>query len=123
MRELMDKLSTIVSVQVTPLDARLRVDYDALRQNLNFAVSNGLRVRTIGATTGEFYYHTARESCDIPAVACEQLKGRATVIAGLGNDLDSAIASARFAEECGADVVTIHDPANPFIGAHGYVDY
>jgi len=123
MREIVEKLSTLVSVPVTPFDSNLRVDPDALRRNLQWMLSNGINVFTIGGNTGEFYSLTIEECRDITALACQELRHKATVIAGIGYDTETAIGMARQAQEYGAAVVMVHHPSSPFVTTRGYVDY
>src|SRR5207302_1210233 len=107
MLEIVDKLSTLVSVPVTPFDLNLRVDSDALRRNLQFMLSNGINVFTIGGNTGEFYSLATEECRAITAVGCQELRYKATVIAGIGYDTETAISMARAAQECGAAAVMV----------------
>jgi 4-hydroxy-tetrahydrodipicolinate synthase len=47
----------------------------------------------------------------------------AAVLAGVGHDVVSAIAAARFARDAGADGIMVHQPVHPYVSLDGWVDY
>lgn len=49
--------------------------------------------------------------------------GQATVVAGVGHDVPTAVGAARHARDCGAEMVMVHQPVHPYVSQDGWVDY
>jgi len=71
---------------VTPFDERNRVDYDALRQLVEFHVAAGTDGLVVAGTTGESATLESKEHIELIARAAEYVDGRMTVIAGTGSN-------------------------------------
>jgi 4-hydroxy-tetrahydrodipicolinate synthase len=69
---------------VTPMRPEGAVDYEAWARLLEFHAANGTNGIVIGGTTGESATLREAELRELTARACEQLRGRVTVIAGAG---------------------------------------
>jgi 4-hydroxy-tetrahydrodipicolinate synthase len=81
----------------------------------------GVRVMTPNGNTGEFTALAPAEHATPVRVAVETMSGAGAVIAGIGHDTATAIAMGRSAIEAGADGLMIHQPANPYRSAAGWV--
>jgi 4-hydroxy-tetrahydrodipicolinate synthase len=116
------RLAGVVAIPVTPFDDYGKVDastYGALVRRL---VDAGVEVVTPNGNTGEFYALDEPETqlCLDAAVAAA---GQASVLAGVGHDVATAIRAARHATASGADMIMIHQPVHPYVSADGWVDY
>lgn len=120
---LQDRLRGVVGIAITPFDRSGAIDEAALRANLDYLVANGIDVVTACGNTSEYFSLTDAECRRVIALTCEHLGGRATVIAGVGHDHQTASAQAKHAEDCGADAVMVHHPPHPFLGGFGYMRY
>lgn len=69
---------------VTPMRDDGTVDFEAWARLLDFHAANGTAGVVVGGTTGESATLTEAELRELTARACEQLRGRAAVIAGAG---------------------------------------
>ena len=89
---------------VTPLHDDGAVDYDGLRQLIDWHIAEGTNCIGVVGTTGESPTVTVEEHCEIIRVAVEQCAGRVPVMAGAGaNSTHEAIELSRFAKKVGAD--------------------
>jgi 4-hydroxy-tetrahydrodipicolinate synthase len=116
-------LQSIVGINITPFNSDLSVDFDALGKNLDFLLEQGIKVIVPCGNTGEFSSLTVEESLQIITFAAKRLKGKATLIAGVGYATDTAIKLAQQAEAAGYDGVMVHHPSHPYLSNTGYVDY
>jgi 4-hydroxy-tetrahydrodipicolinate synthase len=69
---------------VTPMRADGSIDFAAWARLLEFHAANGSDGIVVGGTTGESATLRDAELRELVALACEQLRGRLTVIAGAG---------------------------------------
>ncbi len=89
---------------VTPMHDDGRVDYDTLRQLIDWHIEQGTDCIGVVGTTGESPTVSVEEHCEIIRVAVEQAAGRRPIMAGCGgNSTREAIALAEFARKVGAD--------------------
>ncbi|MDM7457730.1 MAG: 4-hydroxy-tetrahydrodipicolinate synthase [Tepidimonas sp.] len=89
---------------VTPMHEDGRVDYDTLRQLIDWHIDQGTDCIGVVGTTGESPTVSVEEHCEIIRVAVEQAAGRRPIMAGCGaNSTREAIALAEFARRVGAD--------------------
>lgn len=113
-------LNTVVAVPVTPFAPDGRIDEDRYVALLDRLTGGGIEVLTPNGNTGEFYALTGPERRRV----VELTVGRgATVLAGVGLDLTTAIADARTAADLGADAVMVHQPVHPFRSSAGWLAY
>jgi len=95
---------------VTPMKDGL-VDHRALRELVEFQLAGGTDGIIPCGTTGEGATLTARERYEVVKTVVEQVKGRATVIAGAGsNATHEAIEGVKAAKELGADAALVVTP-------------
>ena len=100
----MPQLGTILTALVTPFDAQLRVDEDATVRLMEHCVAHGSDGLVICGTTGEAATLTDEEHLRVIELAVERMRGRATIVAGVGsNDTRHAIHLTERATELGVD--------------------
>jgi len=117
-----DALEGIVAIPVTPF-ADDGIDLDRYREILDHILDAGVRTLTPNGNTGEFYALSQSERDTILDVTAEHTRGRATLVAGVGFDIATAIADARRAARAGAEFIMIHQPVHPYISRQGWLDY
>ena len=121
--QLMEKFRTVHAINVTPFRDDRGIDYALLEQNVEFLIANGLEVIVPCGNTGEFHSLSVEEAKTVTRFVVEKVGGRATVLAGIGHDLQTAREMASFAQDVGADAVMVHQPAHPYLMAKGLVRY
>jgi 4-hydroxy-tetrahydrodipicolinate synthase len=88
---------------ITPF-AEGEVDFETLRELVNFQIKSGIDGIVPTGTTGESPTLTHDEHLEVIKVVVEEVDGRVPVIAGTGsNSTEEAIEYTRFAKEVGAD--------------------
>jgi 4-hydroxy-tetrahydrodipicolinate synthase len=89
---------------VTPMHDDGSVDYDQLRQLIDWHIAEGTNCIGVVGTTGESPTVSVEEHCEIIRVTVEQCAGRVPVMAGAGaNSTREAIELTEFAKKVGAD--------------------
>lgn len=95
---------------VTPLTPDLKVDWDGLKQNVEFQISEGISGVVPVGTTGESPTLNWDEHNDVIDTVLAQCRGRCGVIAGTGsNSTEETVESTRHAVASGADAVLMVD--------------
>jgi 4-hydroxy-tetrahydrodipicolinate synthase len=88
---------------ITPF-AEGEVDFETLRELVNFQIKSGIDGIVPVGTTGESPTLSPDEHQEVIRIVVEEVDGRVPVIAGAGsNSTDEAIEYTRFAKEVGAD--------------------
>jgi 4-hydroxy-tetrahydrodipicolinate synthase len=96
---------------VTPFDADGRVDDEAAVRLMHHLVEHGSDGLVMCGTTGEASTMTDEEHLGVIALAVEEMKGRCTVVAGVGsNDTRHAVHLTERATELGADALLSVNP-------------
>ncbi|MEU8794176.1 dihydrodipicolinate synthase family protein [Streptomyces sp. NPDC048643] len=116
-------LAQVVAIPVTPFAEDGTIDRDAHRTLLRRLVDGGVRTLTPNGNTGEFYALTPEERRLVLELTVEEAGDRAVVLAGVGHDVPTAVASARHAADLGAGMVMVHQPVHPYVSDGGWVDY
>jgi len=116
-------LQTIVGINITPFGSDLSIDFDALGRNLDFLLAAGIKVITPCGNTGEFSSLTVDECLEILSFASARVKGKVTLIAGIGYATGTAMRLAQHAQAAGYDGVMVHHPSHPFLSDKGYLAY
>jgi 4-hydroxy-tetrahydrodipicolinate synthase len=116
-------LAGVVAIPVTPFAADGSVDRAAHRVLLRRLLDAGIRTLTPNGNTGEFYALTPEERRLVTELTVQEAGERAVVLAGVGHDVPTAIASARHARACGAAMVMVHQPVHPYVSHGGWFDY
>ncbi len=102
----MADLGAILTAMVTPFDAQLRVDEDATVALMEHLVAHGSDGVVACGTTGEATTLTDEEHLRVIELAVQTLRGRATVVAGVGsNDTRHAVELTERATALGADAM------------------
>ncbi|PJE98401.1 dihydrodipicolinate synthase family protein [Streptomyces carminius] len=116
-------LAGVVAITVTPFDGRGRLDEDAHRTLVRRLLDAGIGALTPNGNTGEFHSLTPGERRLAVELTVAEAAGQAEVIVGVGHDPATAAESARRARDAGAEMVMVHQPANPYVSQEGWVDY
>jgi 4-hydroxy-tetrahydrodipicolinate synthase len=104
-------LGAILTAMVTPFDADGGVDEDAAVRVMHHLVDHGSDGLVVCGTTGEASTMTDDEHLGVIALAVEEMKGRCTVVAGVGsNDTRHAVHLTERATELGADALLSVNP-------------
>lgn len=90
---------------VTPMHEDGSLDFDSLRNLVDFHVAEGTDAIVVVGTTGESPTVDIEEHCELIKVTVDHAAGRIPVIAGTGaNSTSEAIELTRFAKAAGADM-------------------
>lgn len=81
-----DKLKGTGVALVTPFASNLEVDYDGLRQLLDFTIEGGVEYLVVNGTTGESVTTTTEEKAAILAFVKKHVNGRVPLVYGLGGN-------------------------------------
>lgn len=108
-------LSHVVVTNVTPFHADSSIDYTCLAQHARFLIDHGIRVVIPAGNTGEFTSLSLDEVNRVNATVTEAVGERATVVAGVGGPIGTAIEMARHARAAGAHAIMVHHPAHTYI--------
>lgn len=71
---------------VTPFASNMDVDYDGLRQLLDFTINGGVEYLVVNGTTGESVTTTTEEKAEILAFVKKHVNGRVPLVYGLGGN-------------------------------------
>jgi 4-hydroxy-tetrahydrodipicolinate synthase len=97
-------LGAILTAMITPFDAAGAVDEEAAVRLMNHLLDHGSDGVVVCGTTGEASTLSDEEHLRIVALAVQELRGRGTVIAGVGsNDTRHAVELTQRATELGVD--------------------
>jgi 4-hydroxy-tetrahydrodipicolinate synthase len=104
-------LGAILTAMVTPFHADGHVDEEAVVRVMHHVVEHGSDGLVMCGTTGEASTMTDEEHLGVIALAVEEMKGRCTVVAGVGsNDTRHAVHLTERATELGADALLSVNP-------------
>lgn len=118
------ELETISGISLTPFkEGSKDIDWDAVKENIEFLIGNGVEVIVPCGNTSEFYALTIEEAKEEIKKVTEIVNGRAKIVAGIGYSLQTAVDLGNYAEEVGADAVMIHMPVHPYITERGLTAY
>ncbi|GGB38941.1 dihydrodipicolinate synthase family protein [Lentibacillus populi] len=119
-----EKLAAVSAINIVPFHCETKdINWEGLEENINFLIKHGLKVIVSNGNTGEFYGLPLAEAKEVTKKVVEIVDGRATVIAGIGYSVGTAIELGKAAQRDGADGVMIHQPIHPYITEDGAVDY
>ncbi|WP_329404443.1 dihydrodipicolinate synthase family protein [Streptomyces melanogenes] len=112
-----------MAITVTPFTADGALDTAAHRTLIHRLLDGGVRTLTPNGNTGEFHALSPDERRAVTELTVQEAAGRASVLAGVGLDVPTAVASARHAREVGAQLVMVHQPVHPYVSPGGWLDY
>jgi 4-hydroxy-tetrahydrodipicolinate synthase len=116
------KLGAIITAMVTPFDACGRVDEEAAVRLMHHLVEQGCDGLVICGTTGEASTLTDAEQLAMIELAVGELRGRASVIAGVGsNDTRHAVSLTERATALGPDALLSVNPYYNRPGRRGII--
>ncbi|GHJ38424.1 dihydrodipicolinate synthase family protein [Streptomyces sp. TS71-3] len=116
-------LADVVAIPVTPFAEDGTLDRAAHAKLLHRLLDGGVRTLTPNGNTGEFYALSPEERRTVTELTVAEAGERATILAGVGHDVPTAVAGARHARDLGAAMVMVHQPVHPYVSAQGWVDY
>ncbi|MFD8500349.1 dihydrodipicolinate synthase family protein [Amycolatopsis sp. NPDC059657] len=117
------RLSGVVAIPVTPFDDQGAVEPETYAKLVERLVAAGIEVITPNGNTGEFYALDEQEARNCLEITVKAVDGRASVLAGVGHDVTTAVRAAQHAASRGADMIMIHQPVHPYVSADGWVEY
>jgi 4-hydroxy-tetrahydrodipicolinate synthase len=120
---LREGLAGVVAITVTPFDTDGGLDEKAYATLVERLLAGGVAVITPNGNTSEFYALDQGETERAVDVTMRTAGSRAAVLCGVGHDLATATAAARYAHRAGADGIMIHQPVHPYVSLTGWVDY
>jgi 4-hydroxy-tetrahydrodipicolinate synthase len=104
-------LGEVLTAIVTPFDREGQVDLGRFRELASFLVENGSDGIVVCGTTGESPTLSDKEKLDLFEAAVDVLRGRATVVAGVGTyDTAHSIHLAKRAAQIGVDGLLVVTP-------------
>jgi 4-hydroxy-tetrahydrodipicolinate synthase len=104
-------LGAILTAMVTPFDAQGRVDEEATVSLMHHLVEHGCDGLVMCGTTGEAATLSDEEQLRVLALAAEEMRGRATIVAGVGsNDTRHAVSLTERASALGVDALLSVNP-------------
>lgn len=107
----MEKLQGVYVVMVTPFKSNGEVDYDGIRKNVSWWVSEGVHGLIPLGSTGEFASLNDSQKIKVTETVMDTVQGRIPVIVGAtAETTQKAIENARAAEKAGASAVLILPP-------------
>jgi 4-hydroxy-tetrahydrodipicolinate synthase len=96
----------LATALVTPFNESEEVDYETLKNLVEWQIQNGVDAIVPVGTTGESATLTEEERYRVIETVIEQANGRITIIAGAGsNSTKKSIEHAKHAKELGADAI------------------
>ncbi|MBD1379411.1 dihydrodipicolinate synthase family protein [Metabacillus arenae] len=122
--EFSKKFETISGITITPFKKDSKeIDWNGVKDNVEFLIKKGVKVIVPCGNTSEFYSLTIEEAKEEIKRVVEYVNGKATVLAGIGYSVGTAIEMGNYAKQVGADSVMIHMPIHPYITNEGAIEY
>jgi 4-hydroxy-tetrahydrodipicolinate synthase len=101
----------VLTAMVTPFDVNGDIDFNEVRNLVNYLIANGTDGLVVAGTTGESPTLTTEEKVELFKFVVEVVKGRVPVIAGTGsNNTRASISLTKQAEEAGVDGIILVTP-------------
>jgi 5-dehydro-4-deoxyglucarate dehydratase len=108
---------------VTPFGRDFSLDLPGLRRNLRSLIEHPIAAVVAAGGTGEMYSLTPAEHLEVVRATVEEVQGAVPVIAGVGFNLEMAIAMAAESERAGADAILALPPYYPNADEDGLAEY
>ena len=107
----MKKFEGTYVVAVTPFDNKGELDVEALKENIDFYIENGVHGLVVTGSTGEFAALSDEETKKIHETAVEHVNGRVPLIAGTAAcSTKKVIETTSYAEDIGVDGALVVPP-------------
>lgn len=119
------KFDGVLFFPVTPFSPDNTVDLDALKEHVGSRMQHSPGGVFPACGTGEFHSLSLEEVRDVVRATVEVVAGAVPVVAGTGGPLGHALATARVAEEAGADALLVLPPYlvnGPIAGLIAYIE-
>jgi len=101
----------IVTAVITPFEEKGKVNFDILREHINYLIKNGVDALYPLGTTGEFPLLSVEERKKIAEVIVEENKGRLPIVIQVGDDDISVVENlTKHAKSIRADGVAVVTP-------------
>lgn len=100
----------ILGFPTAPLDENGNIDVNALAENIDFLITEGLTSIFIACGSGEFHAISRAEYQRMVEVAVETTAGRVPVYTGVGGNITDAVELVKLSEDLGADGYLILPP-------------
>jgi 4-hydroxy-tetrahydrodipicolinate synthase len=98
-------------VAVTPFTSGEELDLEALKENIDYYIENGVHGVVVGGSTGEFAALSVEEHKKIIETVVERVNGKVPVIAGTGACATRRVIElTKYSEDVGADGAMIIPP-------------
>ncbi|MCC9658582.1 dihydrodipicolinate synthase family protein [Rhodopirellula halodulae] len=118
------RITGILTPNITPVDARGRVDEDTLRGYVDWLIERGVDGLYPNGSTGEFVRFTAEERRQIVRIVVDQAAGRVPVLAGAAEaNVEETITACNAYGEMGVRAVAIVAPFYYPISSEGVHAY
>ena len=109
---------------VTPFNEDESINFDALKDLIDFQIENGMHALLIGGGTGEYHTMSMDERKAVIQTACEHAAGRIPIMAGIGCARPrDTIEMGKFAAGCGAQWGLAVPPYYHQTTRQGIIDY
>lgn len=96
---------------VTPFDENLNINYDKMKELIEFQILNGIKAIIVCGTTGESSTLSTEEKKELIRFTVDVVDKRVPVIAGTGtNNTAYSIELSKYAEEVGSDGLLLVTP-------------
>ena len=120
-----ENMRGIWAAALNPFADDLSLDEAALRANIRHWIDNlGIQGLFIAGKQGEFFAMSLDERKRNFEIAVEECAGKAGVIVSVSDqNMETALALAHHAQNCGADYIVLHAPVLSFVHERGEVLY
>lgn len=120
----MKKLYGVITAMTTPFTGDDKVDVEALEQQTEYLIKNGVNCLYPTGTTGEMYLMSVEERKLVAETVVKKAAGRVTVYIHTGAmTLPDTITLAKHAEEIGADGIGVVTPSYFTVNEKAMVQY
>ncbi len=105
------RVEGIITAVVTPFDSQGNIDPKGFRKIINYLIESGIHGLFPVGSQGEFFALNSKEKKQLIEIAVEEVNGRIFVMPNTGAiTTKDSVELSRFAEEAGADCVSVITP-------------
>lgn len=117
------RLKNAAAAVLTPFDDDGEVLYEGVARNARFLSDRGIDLLLAGANVSEYHSLTTQEIKAVVETVINEIGDRATVLAGTGGSLRTAIDIGQVHAQSNADLLMVMPPDNPFLHEQGLIQY